>query len=617
MEIRAKFLTVVAIALLTASTTSILFSLTVHYPLRYALPLAQEDYDITFWNLTDSLSEPLDIRNISRTVVDFMVDAEQVRLVEWRFNYSSSLFNGGRVRINSILLFRENETAPRPSVLLLHGYASQAADFYSMLWDLAVHGYVALAIDAPGCGWSNGPLLTPATLFNVTDGPTSSHLYHSVWAAARAIALLESLPNVATDSNVVLGASMGGIEALILSAIDSRVDGSIPVLSAGNLRNALMSGSFLNALIDPAYTMDSPQMADVLRWFDPIPYARLLTKPVLMMSGTNDEFFPLVSLCDTVEQIEANLSLALSPNSGHDLIPERSRLIRNWLREMFEGVDEVPSVRVDHTQTLTLLGNGVRVHATNTDDSPLYVLWRSGEPGASWISQLMTHVGDDYYADIVPYGHSDILFFVSTSGGVEPGFTSGIYTSFGGSILVPVTAAASALCLVFLVMRSVWRPSLSLLKQQIPILVGLGMIGSGLIFPFFGIGGRTDLSILSFIEIYGNIFLLNGWFLPSVLGMTCLILGLSAFRMGLPLKLTVVLWFPLLLIFTILYLVFAGFFSLSGAFGLLYDSIGIYLLLLSVPVLTVLETYLRRTPADVLIDEKDLADLESLVSPEE
>ncbi len=612
-----RILVVIAISLFTASLTSFLFSLTMNYPQRIAYPLETHEYDTTFWDISEALTLPLDIQTISTDTVPVEFEGQSVSVVDSRITYHSGLYEGQEVRISCILLYRENISEPAPSVLFLHGYGSQASDFLAMMWDFAADGYVALAIDAPGCGGSTGPPLNPMTFLNVTDGPTSAHLYHSVWAAARALTLLESLPFVDTNSSVVLGASMGGIATFILSAIDYRVDGSVPIISAGNIRNALQSGSFLNTLIDSKYSIGSPQMTDIIRWFDPLAYAPLLTEPVFMLFGTNDQFFPLVCHMDTIAAIEAPLTLSISPGSGHDLLPERGRVIRDWIESTFGGGESLPILETEHAELATAAGNIIRVRIGSEGMPQLYVHWRSAEPGASWLTQSMIQTGDEYIADIIPYVHSTVLFFVSTSDGLNPGYASVIYTSSGGSIVVPVTALASILLLAWLVLNNAWRPTPVLFKQQIPILVGLSMIGAGFTLPFFGISGRTEMSLLGFVEVYGGLFRLSGWLVPSVLGMVCLIIGLSAFRLSLPLQLTVLLWLPLMAIFAILYLFYAGFFALLGTFGLMYDALGVYVLFLSVPVLTVLESYIRRGPADVLIDQGGLEEAESLVFSEE
>lgn len=608
-----RILVVIAISLFAASSTSFLFSLTMSYPQRTAYPLETYEYDTTFWDLSEALTLPLDVQTTSTETVPVQFEGESVNVVDSRITYHSEFYHGQEIRISCILLYRENASEPAPSVLFLHSYGSQASDFLPMMWDFAADGYVVLAIDAPGCGDSTGPLLNPVTFLNVTDGPTSAHLYHSVWAAARALTLLESMPLVNPNSSVVLGASMGGMETFILSAIDARVECSVPIISAGNLRNALQSGCFLNTLIDSKYSIGSTEMTGIIKWFDPLPYARLLTEPVFLLFGTNDEFFPLVCSMDTIAAITAPLTLSISPNSGHNLLPERGQIIREWIQSTLGGGGPLPTLTTEHTELITAAGNIIRVHVDSLGMPQLFLHWRSSEPGASWLVQSMVQTGSEYIADIVPYTHSTVLFFVSTSDGLQPGYASVIGTSTGGSIIVPVAALASIVLLAWLVLSNAWRPTPVLLKQQIPILVGLVMIAAGFTLPFFGISGRTEMSLFGFVEVYGVLYRLSGWFLPSVFGMICLIVGLSAFRLSLPVQLTVLLWLPLMAIFAVLYLLYGGFFALFGTFGLMYDSLGVYVLFLSVPVLTILESYIRREPANVLIDQGGLEEAESLV----
>jgi cephalosporin-C deacetylase-like acetyl esterase len=234
METRISVAAVVVIVLFLGSITAMLFSAGLNFPQRTAAALPEEDYDPSFWNITDALASPVDVNNRSSSISDVEYQNVTVSVHEWYFDYISEVFNGETVRINSIILMEQNLTVPAPAILYLHGFGERYADFIQMLRELAAGGFVVMGIDQPGSGDSTGyPSLNSFTFLNVTSGPHDSSLYHSVWAASRALTLLETLPQVLTNATIIAGNSMGGLATFILSGIDARVDGSIPMIDFG------------------------------------------------------------------------------------------------------------------------------------------------------------------------------------------------------------------------------------------------------------------------------------------------------------------------------------------------------------------------------------------------
>ncbi|MEM4736032.1 MAG: alpha/beta fold hydrolase [Candidatus Thorarchaeota archaeon] len=613
MPTQERLIVFILVFSLVTGGTSLLFSLVARYPQRMAQPPLESEYETTFWDLSEAINGSVSMEVHSVRIQEYMHGGHSVRVVETSLSYLSNLYRGEAIRVGGLMLHRENISEPQPSVLLLHGYGSQSQDFGPILWDLALEGYVVMAIDAPGCGRSTGPALSPLTFLNVTDGPTSAHLYYSTWAAARAVTLLESLPFVRPEKTFVLGVSMGAIEAIILTAVDRRIDGVIPTIAAGNLRNALLSGSLLNSLIDPSYTIDGPEIASIIRYFDPIAYVRLIEVPVLMMFGTGDEFFPLLCFSDTVEHVKAPLTLSISPNFGHVFVSIHVALVKMWLNWLTSGDDVVPQISISHTEVSTPVGVTIRVYGESPDGVPLYLYWRSGMPGSSWSVIPMTLMGGRYTAEIFPLTLADILFFVSTSPSDSlAGFTTRVLKASGGSYLVPVVVALSTLGLTYVILRDRWSPSLHDLWEEVPTFIGAFMIIIGFVAPFFNISGRADIQLTSFVETYGTLFMLNDWLLPSVVGTVCMVVSISLFRRGLSLKIMTSLWLPLLFVFTMVHLMFVGFFSFHGAMGMVHDGAGSYLLLLSVPVVLLLEVQVKKSSVDVLIGPEDI---ERLVNP--
>ncbi|MDF1538855.1 MAG: alpha/beta fold hydrolase [Candidatus Thorarchaeota archaeon] len=589
---------VLLLSTLSGSLASMLFSFAFQYPVAETTPRLAGDYDTSFWDLSDAETTPLDIVNISDTIEAFESTDGPIQLNRWEFDYYSETYNDVDIRISSVLLQPVERTGPTPSVLVLHGYGDSYFVFIENMKKIAAAGYIVMGINGPGTGASTPyPPLNPYTFFDISDGPESAHIYHSVWAAARAITLLESLPYV--NSTALLGWSMGGIETFILSAIDPRVDASIPMIAGGNLNEPIYSGSLLNALINPTYEVGSEELATLQTYFDPIPYARMLTKPIFMLFGTSDPFFVLSGLRQTVNEITAPLTLSIRPNWGHNVDITWTDMIIRWLDEQVRSGPSYPSVAVEQTESFTGFGWTLHISAAVSIDMPLYLCWRTSDPGSVWAMTPMAQDGNTYSIDVTPSHIGKVTYFVCTLDGTYLWTTSPVREGFGASLLMPLTALLSGLGAFVITRATGWRLTRSYVLRETPMLTGLFMMSLGLLLPFYGISGRVQLSIVDFVEVFGNLLGLGGWFLSLIVIILCFIYSLSTMRHQLPFKLIMAVWVPLLVIITIVYIVFAGVFAIAGGLASIYTGVGAYLLLFAVPVMLIMESFSNRIVFDV------------------
>ncbi len=104
--------------------------------------------------------------------------------------------------------------SPAPAVLAIHGYINSEGTQAPYAIELARRGYVVLALDQPGHGYSDGPAFAGG--FGGIDGLT----------------YLRSLEFVDTDQVVLSGHSMGGWAALIAAAVIP--DGYTSVVVSGS-----------------------------------------------------------------------------------------------------------------------------------------------------------------------------------------------------------------------------------------------------------------------------------------------------------------------------------------------------------------------------------------------
>ncbi len=598
MTRRVSVLVLVVMMLFLGSITAMLFVVGSDYPERYASVPSEEVYDTSFWNLTSAIESPVNVHNFSSRSNIIEYQNTSVSIDEWYFNYVSEVHKDVEVTINSVILAKQNLTSPKPTILYLHGYDEQYSDHLQMLREFAAAGFIVMGIDQPGSGNSTGyPELNPFTFLNVTSGPEDSSLFHSVWAATRAVTLLESLTFVRTDALIVAGNSMGGLVTFILSGIDSRVDGSIPMLAAGNFRNSLVSGSLLNLVIAPTYTIDSIEMNNIIKWFDPLAYTRLLTNPVLMMFGTDDQFFPITSMMDTVNSIPTDLTLDIVPNWGHGVKPHWTYNVIRWIDSHFGDGAPLPRSHLSIDNLLSVQGISLKAEVETNDTNTVILYWRSSEPGALWLSTELKDSSSPspnvYSGEIVPLTMGKVLLFVVSLQEDSTQISSEILIGKSGSVLFPVLLVLSSIGILFVIHIHLWQPGRIQLVREIPYVIGTITLSLGFILPFIIIEGRTSLSLFEFIESYGESFLLSGWFLPSVLTAICFVLSLSAFRHRFQFHAAFLVWLPILVVAIILYLIFSGLFAFVGEIFSIKTGEGVIFLISAIPLMQALDRLFR------------------------
>ncbi len=601
---------VLSVFVLVASAGTIIISLAFTYPQPVTETRSKEFYDTSFWDISDALVEPLQVEAISEVIGEVDTSLGPVDMNVSRFSYHSETLDGIDIRINSYVIQRTDLSTEVPAVLLLHGYGSNVQEFLPMMIEIAAQRYIVMGIDSPGSGEStNYPQLNPYTFFDVSEGPESAHLYHSVWSAVRAVTFIETYLPV--NATIVGGASMGGMETAILSAIDNRVDGSISMISGGNLYESLMEGSLINSLIDPDYTIGSEEMDLLQRWFDPIAYYRSLTKPLFMIFGTNDPFFVASSFMQTIEEISAPLTLSIRPNYGHVVDTGWSDLIVRWLNTTFRGVASFSEItNVTSKSLLTISGWTLRVQARTTSPTSLMVCWRNGNPGATWSSTPMSYVNGEYVADITPILIGKVTYFVYSVDDGEILMSSKLMVGHSGSFFLFITALISAIAVYQLSRITSWVICRENIIREVPIFAGIIMVALGFILPFYGIDGRVEISLLNFIEIQGMTMGLSGWFLAVALFIFYYIIASATVRHKLEFKVIVAVWFPMLVLVTIAHIFFAGVFAISGGLSTIYTGVGAYLLVFAIPVMLILESTTKDTTMEEEIISRVLEDLD-------
>jgi hypothetical protein len=361
--------------------------------------------------------------------------------------------------------------------------------------------------------------------------------------------------------------------------------------------NSITSGSLLNTVIEPAYSLGSTKLSNIVRWFDPMGYTGSLIEPVLMMFGTDDQFFPLVSLMDTADSIESDLTLSIIPNWGHFFHPSWPHRMVSWIAETFEEPGVPTRVDASYAGQITIWGSGLAVTGNTSKGTNAFVCWRSGEPAAVW--SLSEMKGDPETASsvltgwILPLSMGRTLFFVLVVQEDGSYICSKILSAWAGSLLYPIGLLLSSAGVLAIMGRGLWRPSWRMFVRETPYLIGVLLMALGFVLPFLSIPGRVSLSLLGFLEVYGESFLLGGWFVPSIMLSICFILAVSAFRQRFQFRLAATLWVPVLVILVALYVAFSGVFAYFADLFLIQTGVGGLLLLIGIPVMQILDKVFR------------------------
>lgn len=274
-----------------------------------------------------------------RAPLDVRVHGEQrlARFTRYQISYASEPGD----RVPAYLLVPRSPGGRRPAVLCLHqttphgkaepaGVAGHPDLRYAEA--LAERGFVTLAPDAPGYG------------SNATDpyalGWRSATL-KIAWDDMRALDLLEADPRVDPRRIGAIGHSLGGFQALVLAAFDSRVRAvvsscgftSFRRYAGGNLAGYSAPGGM--PLIRTLFGDDAARMPfdldDVLTAIAP--------RPVLVIAPERDGLYSVVGVAEVLsaarpafEQLGAPEALAsYRPASLHHFPPQAQRVAFDWL----------------------------------------------------------------------------------------------------------------------------------------------------------------------------------------------------------------------------------------------------------------------------------------------
>lgn len=226
-------------------------------------------------------------------------------------NYPSTIYG---------LLFIPRDAEDIPGIVMLPGGSVNKESFTTRSLEMANLGYAVLVIDQRGIGETGGPYPTMQEDYQIFASGEESIQHLGVYDALAASDVLRDIKGVDRKNIAILGESMGGRYAIIATALDKKLKGTITISSAGF-----------------HFEDESQPYTAYILSIDPDKYiADISPRPVLMLQGDNDS---IVSL----EDAEYTFNLAKEPKKffiaegcGHGYCEKMSEEFKKDLDILFE-----------------------------------------------------------------------------------------------------------------------------------------------------------------------------------------------------------------------------------------------------------------------------------------
>ena len=224
-----------------------------------------------------------------------------------------------------------------PAMVLVHGGGGSAFIPWVQLW--VSRGYAAISMDTCGCisggGYRDHPRHDHGGPpgwggFTQIDEPiTDQWTYHAVADVILAHSLLRSFPQVDPERIGLTGISWGGYLTCITAGIDPRFQFAAPVYGCGFLgENSKWLDIFKNM---------GPEKAEKwLQLWDPSVYLPQMQKPMLWVTGTTDQAYPMDSLQKSYRRSKGPHTLCvrvgmIHGHGGHGENPEEIHALANGI----------------------------------------------------------------------------------------------------------------------------------------------------------------------------------------------------------------------------------------------------------------------------------------------
>lgn len=205
-----------------------------------------------------------------------------------------------------------------PAVVLVHGGGGTVSKGWMEYW--MQQGYVALAfdnfgnqLDKSGNKVENpdgGPKETfVGSNLDGVENPDQSWIYHAVYNSIMANNILRARKNIDKNRIVLTGNSWGGYVTCVVAGVDKRFAAFATTNGCGYVYNDttwLKNGSF-----------GDEKKEEWISLYDPSSYLPYATKPMLFVSGVDDEYFSAYNRQKSAELVKGQVFYSQRTNISH------------------------------------------------------------------------------------------------------------------------------------------------------------------------------------------------------------------------------------------------------------------------------------------------------------
>jgi len=178
-------------------------------------------------------------------------------------------------------------------------------------------------------------------LVNGLDSRDSYYMKKAYLSSLRVLDYLTSLPEWDGKNLIAQGGSQGGALALVTAALDKRVTAvaaNHPALSDMGAYLHHQAGGYPH-LFSRFTGMDTPAKLNTLRYYDVVNFARMITAPVFMTWGYNDNVCPPTTSYAVYNVISSDKQALITPVNEHWVSTNTRHKILNWIKTTLRPAD--------------------------------------------------------------------------------------------------------------------------------------------------------------------------------------------------------------------------------------------------------------------------------------
>ncbi len=230
-----------------------------------------------------------------------------------------------------------------PGIVLVHGGAGQVYPEWVRLWN--EKGYVAIAIDVFGneldasLNKKTNPEGGPTEGYSGSKNQTAeewedSWVYHCVADIILANDILRAREDVNPNQIGCTGISWGGVLTCIASGVDKRFGAFAPIYGAGYLyEDSFGAGGIFGG------SAGSAGREAWISAYDPSAYLPYATKPMLFVSGIDDNCFDVVSRAKSIALVPGKVFASQRSDLEHGYYWDQTYEVYAFMEHVLRGED--------------------------------------------------------------------------------------------------------------------------------------------------------------------------------------------------------------------------------------------------------------------------------------